>query len=88
MCAPVDLFSYLCPDFFNMFSFPFHNVCYQVQEVVFHYTFLTVEFKYLEAPGNGVSMKHILTFICSKREAWSFFIPHQIVKSNFYCQLF
>lgn len=68
--------------------FPSTGLAIRFKKLCFITPFFMVELKDLESPGNGVSMKHTLIFICSKREAWSCCIPHQIVKRDFCCKLF
>lgn len=76
ICALVSLFNVLI--FLPWgFTIRFKRLCFITLLFFF-------ESKDVEAPGNGVSMKHIFIFICNNREAWKSFTPLQIVKKHFF----
>lgn len=80
ICALISLF--------NVFSFPFHEDYYEVQKAVFHYTcFLWLNWKIWRHLGMAYPW-NTLTYSFYQGEEQSCFIPHQIVKNSFCCQLF
>lgn len=91
VCTNVFVFPSVPWSLHLRFYFSFHGGILSDSKGCVSLHFFTVESKDMEAPGNGVSMKHIFIFICNNREAWRSFTPLQIVKKKkkgiFFCQL-
>lgn len=82
VCTNVFVFPSVPWSLHLRFYFSFHGGILSDSKGCVSLHFFTVESKDMEAPGNGVSMKHIFIFICNNREAWRSFTPLQIVKKK------